>query len=192
VKAEYRGEVIRLPDPIEVVPYDPDWPGLFAGMAQRIRAAMGPLALRIDHIGSTAIPGLAAKPIIDVQVSVQSFEDAAAIERAIGSLGFLRRADNPDKTQLFFREPSGDRHAHIHVRLSGSFQEAFTLLFRDYLRCHTDQAKAYEENKYKLNSANTAGKLSDINGKEPLVWNIIIKANKWSEETGWHPGKSDA
>jgi GrpB-like predicted nucleotidyltransferase (UPF0157 family) len=181
-----------LPDSMAVVPYDPGWPGLFAALAARIRAAMGPLALRIDHIGSTAVPGLAAKPIIDVQVSVRSFDDVGAIERAMGSLGFWRRADNPDKTQLFFRETPGERRTHIHVRLSGSFQEAFTLLFRDYLRRHPQQATAYEENKYKLNSANTVDRLSAVNGKGPLVWGIIIEANKWSEETGWHPRESDA
>lgn len=177
-----------MPDNIVVVPYDPEWPVLFAELALRIRAALGPLALRIDHVGSTAIPDLAAKPIIDVQVSVSSFDDIAGMEKAMASIGFQYRSENPDRTQRYFREVPGGRRTHIHIRRSGSFQEAFTLLFRDYLRCHPADAKAYEENKYDLARTYFDDRLSYVNGKGPMIWSIIMRANKWSQETGWHPG----
>jgi GrpB-like predicted nucleotidyltransferase (UPF0157 family) len=179
-------------DPIIVTTYDEQWPRLFADLAVRIRAALGALALRIDHIGSTAIPGLAAKPIIDVQVSVATFDDIGAIERAMSTIGFEYRSDNQDKTQRYFREQPGQRRTHIHIRRSGSFQESFSLLFRDYLRCHPDDAKVYEQNKYDLAKTYMDDRLNYVNGKGPLIWSIIMRANKWSQEVGWHPGESDA
>ena len=96
-----------MPDPIAVVPYDPEWPALFAELAAQIRMALGPLALRIDHVGSTAIPGLAAKPVIDVQVSVETFDDIDEIARAMDAIGFAWRRNNPDRTKRYFREKPG-------------------------------------------------------------------------------------
>lgn len=176
---------------ISAVPYDPGWPTQFRVLGARIRAALGPLALRIDHIGSTAIPGLAAKPIVDIQISVNSFDDLAQIERALAGLGLRYHADNPDKTQRYFREAPGQPRTHIHVRRSGSFQEVFTLLFRDYLRSHPADAKAYEENKYDLMQPQRGGG-PGYTGQGAAVWGIIARANAWSEDTGWHPGQSDA
>jgi GrpB-like predicted nucleotidyltransferase (UPF0157 family) len=181
-----------LPDPIVVVPYSPEWPRLFAELGARIRMVLGPLALRIDHIGSTAIPDLAAKPIIDVQISVESFDDLDAIERAMNAIGFIYRSSNPDKTQRYFREMLGERRTHIHIRRAGSFQEVFSLLFRDYLRCHGEDARAYEENKFELAKTYSDDRLNYVNGKGPLIWSIIMRANRWSQEVGWHPGDSDA
>jgi GrpB-like predicted nucleotidyltransferase (UPF0157 family) len=181
-----------MPESIAVVPYNPEWPLLFAELASRIRTALGPLALRIDHVGSTAVPGLAAKPIIDVQVSVELFDSIGEIEKAMNSIGFQHRPDNPDKTQRYFREVPGGRRTHIHIRRTGSFQEAFTLLFRDYLRSHPSDAGAYEENKFELAKTYADDRLSYVNGKGPIVWSIIMRANKWSQEVGWHPGPSDA
>jgi GrpB-like predicted nucleotidyltransferase (UPF0157 family) len=134
---------------------------------------------------------LAAKPIIDIQISVLSFDDIGPVERALSSIGYRFGADNPDKTQRYFSEAPGQMRTHIHVRRAGSFQEAFTLLFRDYLRCHPQDAKAYEENKFELAQAYRNDRQNYTNGKEPIVWNIIARAKAWSEVTGWHPGKSD-
>lgn len=181
-----------MPEPIIVVPYDPLWPMLFAGIGKRIRMVLGSRALRIDHIGSTAIPGLAAKPIIDVQISVANFNEIEGIERAMNALGYEFRPDNADKTQRYFREKPGDRRTHIHIRRAGSFQEAFALLFRDYLRCHPEDAQVYEENKHELAKTYMDDRLNYINGKGPMIWSIIMRANKWSQEVGWHPGESDA
>jgi GrpB-like predicted nucleotidyltransferase (UPF0157 family) len=175
-----------------VVPYDERWPSEFQKIGSSIRAVLGPLALRIDHIGSTAIPNLAAKPIVDVQVSLQTFDEVDAIVLAMRSIGFAFRPENPDKTQRYFREMPGNKRTHIHMRRAGSFQEVFTLLFRDYLRCHPDDAHAYEENKFDLSFAHRDSRLDYLNGKGPLIWEIIMRANRWSQQTGWHPGPSDA
>lgn len=180
-----------MADPIIVVPYDERWPSEFQKVGQSIRAVLGPLALRIDHVGSTAIPGLAAKPIVDVQVSLRSFDEIGAIVLAMRSIGFTYRQENLDKTQRYFRELPGNRRTRIHMRRSGSFQEVFSLLFRDYLREHPEDAKVYEDNKHELSLVHKENSLNYVDGKGPLIWQIIMRANRWSQQTGWHPGPSD-
>lgn len=94
-------------DPIEVVLYDAQWPAQFRDLGARLRAALGPQALRIDHIGSTSVPGLAAKPVIDVQISVPDLEPVDAYRSAIEGAGFVWRSANPDRTKRYFREQPG-------------------------------------------------------------------------------------
>ncbi|HEV2920340.1 MAG TPA: GrpB family protein, partial [Actinomycetota bacterium] len=138
------------PRAIEVVAYDPGWPGRFAELGRELRAGLGEVALRIDHIGSTAVPGLAAKPIIDIQVSVAAFEPLEAFRVPLERLGYVYRADNPERTKRYFREPPGRRRTHVHVRRAGSFSEQWALLFRDYLRAHPAVAADYEAEKRTL------------------------------------------
>jgi GrpB-like predicted nucleotidyltransferase (UPF0157 family) len=99
------------------------------------------VALRIDHIGSTAVPGLAAKPIVDIQISVPAFEPLDAFRVPLVQLGYVFRADNQERTKRYFREPPGDRRTHIHVRRAGSFSEQLALLFRDFMRTHPEWAQ---------------------------------------------------
>jgi GrpB-like predicted nucleotidyltransferase (UPF0157 family) len=106
-----------------VVDYDPAWSELFAALGRDLRAALGEVALRIDHVGSTAVPGLAAKPIIDVQISVASFEPLGAFREPIESCGFALRGNDDDLTRRYFRESPGRRRTHVHVRRAGSFSE---------------------------------------------------------------------
>lgn len=89
---------------LAVCDYDPSWPERFSAMGQRLRAELGSVARRIDHIGSTSVPGLAAKPIIDVQISVTSLDPVSAYEPALRRCGFVWRRDNPDLTKRYFRE----------------------------------------------------------------------------------------
>ena len=80
---------------IEIVDYNPAWPVLFGELGPTLRAALGAVALRIDHIGSTAVPGLAAKPIIDVQISVAAFEPIQAFRDPLEQLGYVYRSGQP-------------------------------------------------------------------------------------------------
>ena len=114
---------------LTVLEHDPEWSARFAELGGRLRSALGAVALRIDHIGSTAVPGLAAKPIIDVQVSVASLEPVDPYRSALEECGFVWRTDNPERTKRYFRERPGDRRTHVHVRRAGSFSEQFALLF---------------------------------------------------------------
>ncbi|MEM7287166.1 MAG: GrpB family protein, partial [Actinomycetota bacterium] len=132
-----------MPEGVVVVEYDREWPTLFDGLGERLRAELGDVALRIDHIGSTAVVGLAAKPVIDVQISVSSFEPLASFRTPLERAGFVHQVDNPERTKRYFREQLGARRTHIHVRRAGSFSEQFGLLFREYLRAHASRAEAY-------------------------------------------------
>lgn len=181
-----------MSDAIIVVPYDPAWPELFFALGSSLRASLQGTALRIDHIGSTSVPGLAAKPIIDVQISVASFEPLAAIRDPLTRLGFVHRADNIDLTKRYFREAPGERRTHIHVRQVGSWGEQFALLFRDFMRCHDDDAQRYAELKYKLAEQYRDKRGCYVNAKGPFIGETMMKATAWSMETGWMPGPSDA
>ena len=178
--------------PIGVVPYDLAWPAMFAHQAARLRNALGAVALRIDHIGSTAIAQLAAKPIIDVQISVADFEPLATYRGPLERLGYAFRADNPDRTKRYFREPLGQRRTHIHVRRAGSFGEQVALLFRDFMRVHADVAAEYADLKIKLAERYSGERTAYTDAKGPFIWSVIAQADAWAQRTGWMPGPSDA
>lgn len=182
----------RTVEPIMVVPYDPEWSARFQDLAAQLGQALGDVALRIDHIGSTSIPGLAAKPVIDIQVSVASFDPLDAIRIPLERLGYVWRADNPDQTKRYFREPPGHPSAHIHVRKRGSWGEQFALLFRDYVRAHPNVAARYAELKLELAEEHYRDRAGYVHGKGPFIWATMAEATNWSQLTGWEPGPSDA
>jgi GrpB-like predicted nucleotidyltransferase (UPF0157 family) len=179
-------------DLIRVIPYDPAWPTMFARQAAELREALDAVALRIDHIGSTAIPQLAAKSVIDVQISVADFEPLDAYRGPLERLGYVFRADNPDRTKRYFREPPGQRRTHIHVRRADSFGEQVALLFRDFMRVHADVAAEYADLKIKLAERNRGDRTAYTDAKGPFIWSVIAQADAWAQRTGWMPGPSDA
>jgi GrpB-like predicted nucleotidyltransferase (UPF0157 family) len=136
---------------IDVVPYDPEWPRLFEAEAARLRAALGALARRIDHNGSTSIPGLRAKPVIDIQVSVAALDPLTAYGDPLATLGYHHVPHPDDAVCPFFHRPAHWPHTHhIHVVQHGGLEERRTLAFRDYLRDHDDAAREYERLKLEL------------------------------------------
>jgi GrpB-like predicted nucleotidyltransferase (UPF0157 family) len=179
-------------DPVVIVPYDPAWPGLFRAQAAGLRAALGDVARRIDHIGSTSVPGLAAKPVIDVQISVVGFEPLDAYRRPLEALGYVWRADNPERTKRYFREAPGQRRTHIHVRRAGSFSEQLALLFRDFLRVRPDEAARYADLKRELAERYASDRQAYADAKVPSVWAIVARGDAWAQRTGWTPGPTDA
>ena len=132
----------RTLEPIELVGYDPAWPTVFAEWRDRLAGALGPAAVRIEHVGSTSVPGLAAKPVIDIQVSIADLEDEASYVPQIEALGVQLRSR--DRWHRYFRPfPGRPRDVQIHVCAVGSGWERDHLLFRDYLRAHPDARAAY-------------------------------------------------
>jgi GrpB-like predicted nucleotidyltransferase (UPF0157 family) len=176
---------------IRVVPYDAEWPTLFQQRCEPLREALDEAALRIDHIGSTAVPGLAAKPIVDIQISVTAFEPPDLFRAPLERLGYVFRADNLERTKRYFREPPGDRRTHVHVRRAGSFSEQLALLFRDFMRAHPDWARRYAELKRALAERYAADRQGYTEGKRPFTWEALAAADAWTQRTGWHPGPSD-
>lgn len=188
---------------IEIVEYQERWPGEFAALGAELRRALGDLALRIDHIGSTSVPGLAAKDRIDVQVTVAG---EAGFEPALDRLaaaGFnVRRStatdhvppggadDAAEWVKRFASRRPGERPANIHIRAQGRANQRYPLLFRDYLRAHPTSATAYARLKREL-----AARLPDIDTyaevKDPACDLIIIAAESWAAATGWRLGPSD-
>ncbi|MBU1108774.1 MAG: GrpB family protein [Candidatus Riflebacteria bacterium] len=180
---------------IAIQPYDPSWPQSYGEISEILRNGLGNLALRIDHIGSTAVPGLAAKDIIDIQITVSALDDR--VLNAITALGYSRAdrvvcdhrppgmsADPLDWQKWFFRAPHGQRRTNTHVRLVGRANQRYPLLFRDFLREHPATAKAYGELKKRL-AANIANSSMYPDVKDPAVDLIYFAAEKWASETGW-------
>jgi GrpB-like predicted nucleotidyltransferase (UPF0157 family) len=136
---------------IEIVPYDPAWQRAFEAEASRIRLGLGTIALRVDHHGSTAVPGLAAKPIIDIQVSVAALLPLSSFASPLAALGYTHVPHPDDAFCPFFHRPAHWPHTHhVHVVASGSVHERRTLAFRDYLRDHVEAAREYEQLKRQL------------------------------------------
>jgi GrpB-like predicted nucleotidyltransferase (UPF0157 family) len=187
---------------VEIVAYKPAWPAEFREIAARLRQALGPLALRLDHIGSTSVPGLAAKDVIDVQITVAALNDdvVAAMQTAGYTLaeGTWRDHCPPTLTELaadwekfYFRPPAGQRRTNTHMRVAGRANQRYALLFRDYLRAHPATASAYAELKRRL-AANLADPQTYPDVKDPAVDLIYFAAEAWAAATGWQPGPTDA
>jgi len=143
-------------DDVEIVPYDPGWDTLFAVEADRLRAVLDPgLILGIEHFGSTAVPGMAAKPIIDILIAVSSLAWAkTSMVEPITGLGYLYWAENPKSDRMFFVKgmpPHGERRTH-HVHITEPDGEMWRrrLRFRDYLRANPGEARCYEALKRQL------------------------------------------
>jgi GrpB-like predicted nucleotidyltransferase (UPF0157 family) len=190
-----------MPRTIEIVGYRSDWPKEFTEIAARLRMALGDFALRIDHIGSTAVPGLAAKDVIDVQITVAELD--TSIETAMRELGYSRlpvgagdhrppQADGPDTDwqKWFFIAPPKQRRTNTHMRVRGRPNQRYPLLFRDYLRAHPKTATAYARLKRQL-AENLADPETYPDGKDPAVDLIYCAAEAWALRTQWQSGPSD-
>ncbi len=179
-------------DPIVVVPYDPAWAEEFRRYGRALRTALGSRAVRIDHVGSTAVPGLEAKPVVDIQISVPALEPVEAIARPLAGLGYVWEEGNPDRVRRAFHWPPGERRHHLYARAVGSFDEQLNLLFRDFLRTHPGDAREYGSTKRGLAERYRDDRDGYVRAKEPTVWAMLRRAHDWAQATGWTPGPSDA
>jgi GrpB-like predicted nucleotidyltransferase (UPF0157 family) len=178
--------------------YDPQWPERASLLAAQLGDALGPDALRIEHIGSTAIPMMAAKDVLDVQVSVADLDVAAArFDGPLSEMGFERlpherdhvpagRPDDPTMwAKRFWRrrsELAGD--VNLHVRLVGSPNERLALLFRDWMKAHPEAVPPYAAFKRALAAgAPDVDWYSDL--KDPVVDLVVAVAEPWALHTGW-------
>jgi GrpB-like predicted nucleotidyltransferase (UPF0157 family) len=170
-------------DEIEIVDYDPGWPILFDEEAKRLRAALDPsLVVGLEHFGSTAIPGLSAKPIIDILIAVRSLADArAGFVEALGKLDYIHWAENPKTDRMFFVKgmpPFGTgRSHHVHVTEPGG-EMWQRLAFRDYLRDHPKEARTYERLKRRLAAEHLADREAYTGAKSAYVETVMRKVIK--------------
>ncbi|HSI72827.1 MAG TPA: GrpB family protein [Fimbriimonas sp.] len=185
---------------IEIVPYRDSWPDEFLQIGKIICEALGEDALAIHHIGSTSVPGLDAKNVIDIQVTVADLE--LPIEARLSSAGFSRveriltdhcppgmilASAELDKRVYGFT----GRRVHLHVRAAGRFNQRYALLCRDYLRSHPRAADAYAEIKRQLARyfPDDVGAYYDI--KDPVFDVLMAAAEEWAKHVAWTLPGSD-
>jgi dephospho-CoA kinase len=202
-------EVVR--PPARLAPADPTWPDQARRIVARLKTACGAKALRVDHIGSTAVPGLDAKDAIDVQVTVESLSAADELGAALLSAGYPRiehitadvgkpdarstvaRYDHSDETALWQKRVHGSadpgRPAYVHLRVNGWPNQQFALLFVDWLVANPDVREEYLT--VKRNAEHAAAPDEDIAAygaaKEPWFLDAYRRAWAWADTSGWRP-----
>ncbi|MFT7128437.1 MAG: GrpB-like predicted nucleotidyltransferase (UPF0157 family) [Gammaproteobacteria bacterium] len=190
-------EELATPD-VAIVEYRSVWVDEFKVLAKSIRDVVGDSALRIDHIGSTSIQGLAAKDVIDIQITVDQLADSDCVS-LLSAAGFVYRNDvtndllvGVDKSSIelqkhFFAEQPESRRANIHIREAGRINQIYPLLFRDYVREDEVIKDAYEAIKREL--ANRF--CNDIEAyyaiKDPYMDTVFRASQLWSETVQWEP-----
>jgi GrpB-like predicted nucleotidyltransferase (UPF0157 family) len=162
---------------VRIEPYSEEWPQRFVEERSRIETALGSNARRIEHVGSTAVPRLGAKPVIDIMVTVDDPDDEGAFVVSLESAGYELRVREPH--HRMFRNPARD--VHVHVWAAGSDDERRHLLFRDWLRSHPRERLAYEATKRSL-----AGTWRDMNyyarAKGPFIDGVLDRARADADE----------
>jgi GrpB-like predicted nucleotidyltransferase (UPF0157 family) len=182
-----------------VAAYDPAWQHRGAALTAELKTLLGPLALRVEHIGSTAIPGMAAKPVFDMQISVDDLDAAAAAfdEPLATAFGLTRRPYEQDHIpagrndpphlwakRLWTKPAPGGERIIVHCRIADSPNERLALLFRDWFRSHPQAVAAYARFKQKL--AVAVGELeayTDV--KDPVVDLVNTAAEEWATAADW-------
>ena len=164
---------------IRLVPYDPAWPRLYADERERLVAAVGDLFLDVQHIGSTSVPGLSAKPIIDIAAAVRDFDEAAACVAPIVALGYVYRGENGIPRRHYFTRGSPTLF-HLHVLEARSLDWHEHLLFRDYLRDHPDVVAEYARLKEGLARRYAGDRAGYTDAKAPFIRRTLTLA--WARE----------
>jgi 16S rRNA processing protein RimM len=164
------GLIEPAPEPVELVPYDPAWPAAFETEAARIREALGDIVLRLDHVGSTSVPELEAKPVIDMQLSVEAIEPASPYRQPLEALGYVFVPDPDAPAYPFFLKRDGARRTHhLHVAAAGSDEERAPLAFRDRLRADPAVRDAYTSLKRDLAARFGDDRVGYANAKSDFV-----------------------
>ena len=170
----------RFDPAVRIVDYDPTWPVRAAAELSRLRSALGDTAVRADHVGSTAVPGLAAKPIIDLQLSVDAITPREPYVEPLERLGYLFVPD-PESPgyHLFAKPPRRPRSYHLHVCEADNWHERRHLAVRNYLRAHGDEATRYADMKRALVGRRPRDRLAYVSGKADYVNALERRAVAW-------------
>nr|WP_218860440.1 GrpB family protein [Petropleomorpha daqingensis] len=160
---------------ITVVDYDERWPVRFGEIAERVRAAVGAAALGVEHIGSTSVPGLAAKPIVDVLLTVADVDDEAAYVPALESAGFVLRVREPAHRMV--RTPARD--VHVHVYEPGRPEVRDYLDLRDWLRVDAEDRALYAATKRVLARRRWSDMNDYADAKTEVIADILARARAW-------------
>ena len=170
--------------PIVVVDPDERWPERYQLVRRRVQAALGAAALRVEHIGSTSVPGLAAKPIIDVLVTVQDVEDEAAFVPPLERAGFVLRVREPGHRMV--RTPARDVHVHLYEPDDDEVTAYLDL--RDWLRVDADDRALYARTKRRLATRTWTDMNEYADAKTDVITAILGRARAWRASQGRTPG----
>jgi dephospho-CoA kinase len=182
-----------------LVPYDPAWPAQAERLMARLRQAAGERASRVDHIGSTSVPGIAAKNVIDIQVTVASLADADELLEPLARAGFPEVPEMTDSPHPADADPelwrkrlvaSADpaRWANVHLRVAGSPGWRMALLFRDWLRASPERVADYQAMKERTAAAFASQEIPDYAvAKEPWFERAFEEMERWAAGSGWQP-----
>lgn len=188
----------KYSNPVKIVPHKVTWKQEFISLATKLRSVAGHTALRIDHIGSTSVSNLAAKDIIDIQITLCDLTKADAFVESMLKAKYKMQGDirydclvgyEDDKSdqlkKLYFREPDGTRRTHIHIRQMGNLNQKYPLMFRDYLRTQTPVKDSYELIKFRLAELYPEQIEGYLHIKDPLMDIIFHGAQIWAEKSNW-------
>jgi GrpB-like predicted nucleotidyltransferase (UPF0157 family) len=171
---------------VVVTPYNSDWPTAFTRESEALSRVFTDSLLAIHHIGSTSVPGLAAKPIIDILVVVKETRTIDGFSAGMERLGYRVRgecldAEIPGTPGRFYfsKDTDGVRTSQVHVCAAGHSEIGDKLAFRDYLRVHPDRANAYANLKHHLATRHRDDVLGYMRGKDEFVKSVLIEARLW-------------
>ena len=171
------GGLKPLNGPVQLVEYNADWPSLFLRQAEKIILALGDRVLHIAHVGSTSVPGLAAKPIIDILLMVKDSADEKTYVRELEAAGYVLRLREPQfHDHRMFKGPDTD--INLHVFSQGCPEVERMLLFRDRLRSNDDDRELYERTKRDLAKRQWKYVQNYADAKAPVVEEIISRARR--------------
>jgi GrpB-like predicted nucleotidyltransferase (UPF0157 family) len=169
------GELAVLAGPVELAKYDPDWPRLFERLAADIREALGDRVRLVEHAGSTSVPGLAAKPIVDIVLAVDDSAVEASYVPALEALGYVLRIREPEWFEHRVLRQT-DPAVNLHVFTEGASEISKMLAFRDWLRAHDDERELYEQTKRELAAREWKYIQHYADAKTEVVETIIARA----------------
>ena len=169
------GKPTILDSPIELKAYDPQWPLRYAALEREIRAALGAVVLKLEHVGSTSVLGLSAKPVIDIVLAVSDSADEDSYVPALEALGFVLKIREPDWFRhRLLKTPEAD--VNLHVFSHGCEEVARLLAFRDWLRAHEDDRRLYERTKQELAARTWKYMQNYADAKSDVVNAILTRA----------------
>ena len=175
IRAAAIGDLPEHNATIELAEYDPEWPRLYAREADRIGAALGPSALRIEHVGSTSVPGLAAKPLIDIVLVVADTRDEDAYVPPLEAAGYVLRIREADWFEhRLFKGP--DTNVNVHTFSDGCEEVERMIAFRDWLRTHDDDRDLYLAAKRELAAQEWKYVQNYADAKSAVVREIVARA----------------
>lgn len=166
---------------VEVVDYDASWPARFEAERAAIAGALGDVVVAVHHIGSTSVPGLAAKPVIDVLVEVRDLDALDARASAMEALGYEAKGEYGIARRRYFRRGGDMRTHHVHAFAAGDEHVVRHLAFRDYLRAHADVAAEYGALKHRVADEAAHDVDAYCDGKDAFVQHHEALAVAWAK-----------